>query len=294
MNLYNTDLADNYQIGNLSDVVRAGKWTIDKQAEYIKLVAEDLNGDGVMDLNDQYGLIAGDAKDLQYFFVASGGMIAKKNAEGAITLTLNNDRTITLIDKWLDMMAPEISAIPNRFTGITSDFYNATYNIFWSGRALFIDGILNSVETASAISDFGYKVIPLPKFDEAQDRYYTMSDNIGMLFCVPMNSADPAFTGYMIEALSYLSHTTTLPTYYEKCCKIKSIYDEDSAEMIDLAMSGQICDIGFIYNIGGLASIINWNIPINFANNFASLYASAESKAEQDIINIYEKISALD
>ena len=42
---------------------------------------------------------------------------------------------------------------------------------------------------------------PLSKLDEKQSQYYTMMDNIGMLFCVPVNAPDPAFTGYMLDTL---------------------------------------------------------------------------------------------
>jgi len=294
MLLYNTDMADQYHIGNLADVVRAGKWTIDKQGELVKLVASDLNGDTAMGLEDQYGLIADDRKDLQYFLVAAGGMIAKKNTAGQIELSLNNDKTVQLIDLWLDMMSPSYSVIPTNFSSVTTNFYSDSYNIFWSGRALFLDGMLNEVESASSKADFGYKVLPLPKLDEQQAVHYTMTDNIGMLFCVPINVYDPSFTGYMLEALSYVSSSTTLPTYYEKCCKIKSVYDEDSAEMIDLAMSNQICDIGFIYDIGDLDSILNSSIPRAMQNNFASLYSSKEGAALEAIENIHNKMAEFD
>ena len=288
MLLYNTDLAAKYQIGNIADLVREGKWTIDKEIEYVKLVSSDLNGDSKMDLDDQYGLVLGDMKDLQYYFVAAGGKIAKKDENGKIQLTMNNDRTIQLIDKYLELSGKNYTVSPNRFGS-----YDDSYAVFWNGRALFYDGILSSVESASSRATFDYKALPLPKLDEEQSQYYTMMDNIGLLFCVPVNAPDPEFTGYMLEALSYVSDSTTLPTYYEKCCKIKSVYDEDSAEMIDIAMSGQICDIGFLYDIGGLAGILNSQIPSGTKNNFVSLYAAREEKAKQKIADIYEKLNEL-
>ena len=103
MLLYNTNLAAKYKIGNIADLVREGKWTIDKEIEYVKLVSSDLNGDSKMDLEDQFGLVLGDNKDLQYYFVAAGGTIAKKDENGKIQLTINNERTIQLIDKYLEL-----------------------------------------------------------------------------------------------------------------------------------------------------------------------------------------------
>ena len=193
-----------------------------------------------------------------------------------------------MIDKYLELSGKNYTVSPNRFGS-----YDDSYAVFWNGRALFYDGILSSVESASSRATFDYKALPLPKLDEEQSQYYTMMDNIGLLFCVPVNAPDPEFTGYMLEALSYVSDSTTLPTYYEKCCKIKSVYDEDSAEMIDITMSGQICDIGFLYDIGGLAGILNSQIPSGTKNNFVSLYAAREEKAKQKIADIYEKLNEL-
>ena len=142
--------------------------------------------------------------------------------------------------------------------------------------------------SASAKADFDYKMLPLPKFDEAQEKYYTMSDNIGLLFGVPANAPDRDFSGYMLEALSCISHTTTLPAYYEINCKVKSVYDEDSADMMDLAIDGLVFDVGFMYDIGGLPSILTSSIPSARSNDLSSLYAGMESSAKEALKKLNE------
>ena len=286
--LYNCDLGRTFGIDNIADLVRSGKWTIDKEIEYVKLAAADLNGDGVMDQNDRYGFIAGDMKDLFYFNIAAGNFVARKNSSGEIELSLNNERTIVLIDKWLTMMYREIALFPQDLSGKVDNIYSGSGAIFWGGNCLFRTIGLRGIMSASAKADFDYKMLPLPKFDEAQEKYYTMSDNIGLLFGVPANAPDRDFSGYMLEALSCISHTTTLPAYYEINCKVKSVYDEDSADMMDLAIDGLVFDVGFLYDIGGLPSILTSSIPSARSNDLSSLYAGMESSAKEALKKLNE------
>ena len=116
----------------------------------------------------------------------------------------------------------------------------------------------------------------MPKYDEQQEKYLTQPDDITLMFGIPATASDPDFCGFMPEALSYESSFTTLPTYYETCCKTKYAYDEESAEMIDLAMDGVIYDIGFIFNLGGLRDIL---LTTARGINFASMYAGKEESA---------------
>ena len=281
MQVYNRDLGETFGIGNIADLVRSGKWTIDKEIEYAKLAATDLNGDGVMDQNDRYGFIAGDKKDLFYFNIAAGNFIAKKNGSGEIELSLNNERTVELIDKWLILMDREIALFPQDLNGKVDNIWNGAAAIFYSGNSLLKTMTLLGVMDMSSEADFDYMMLPVPKFDESQEKYYTMSDNIGLLFGVPVNAPDRDFSGYMLEALSCISHTTTLPAYYDVSCKVKSVFDEDSADMMDLAIDGLVFDVGFLYNIGGLPSILTSSIPSARSNDLSSLYAGMESSARE-------------
>jgi hypothetical protein len=56
--MFSKTLAQNYDVGNLYELVSTGKWTLDKMSEMVRMTAKDLNGDGKMDLDDQYGLFS--------------------------------------------------------------------------------------------------------------------------------------------------------------------------------------------------------------------------------------------
>ncbi|MCL2160158.1 MAG: hypothetical protein FWH48_12185, partial [Oscillospiraceae bacterium] len=52
---FNKQLAADYQLENLYDVVRDNRWTIDKYYSLAKGLSRDLNNDGKMDFNDFWG-----------------------------------------------------------------------------------------------------------------------------------------------------------------------------------------------------------------------------------------------
>jgi len=287
---YNVELADEYKLGNLVDYVREGTWTLDKMDEIGRNVANDVNQDGKMDNQDMYSLMAGAYKDVG-MFAAAGNTIAKNDGKGNLEISMNTERMVNSIDKILKLLDKSVSAIPNDFSRYTSDHYGYADAIFCGGQAFYQSSLLLQLQQYSSKCDFPYKVLPMPKYDENQEKYLTQSDDISMLFGIPATAADPDFCGFMLEALSYESSTSTLPIYYETCVKTKYAYDEESAEMVDLAMSGLITDVGFIYNLGGLRDILISNITQERQNRFASLYAAKEEAAMTAINDLLASFS---
>lgn len=55
----NKRLEEKYNVPDMYELVRDGKWTLDKLMELSELASADLNVDIVMDDNDQYGYLTG-------------------------------------------------------------------------------------------------------------------------------------------------------------------------------------------------------------------------------------------
>lgn len=90
-------------------------------------------------------------------------------------------------------------------------------------------------------TDFG--IIPYPKFEESQDRYYSRVCYY-MPSVVPISCADPGFVGYALQALNFESYATVIPAYYDISLKGKVSRDNDSAEMLDVIFNSRVIDIG--------------------------------------------------
>ena len=287
---YNNDLAKNYQLGDAVQLVRDGKWTLDIMTQWCEAFATDLDGDGKMTLSDYYGMGMDSYNAFAAFYFAADNNIVNKDSDGKFILQMNTERTVETIDKILKLTDPQISFYCNDVMGQSDDFWYSFYHKFRDEQQLFFPTFPHMLADASAECEFIYTIIPMPKFDETQEKYLTIVDYYGgLLFGIPTIAPAPDFSAFMLEALSYASNDTTLTAYYETTCKYKYSYNEDSSEMLDLIFDGIVYDYGYFNNIGGLTSIINADIPKKKQNNFTSLYQKRELKA----LSALEEIEAL-
>ncbi len=281
---HNRDKLKDYKLESVVDLVRAGKWTGDKMNEYCKAVTQDVNNDGKMWIEDNYGIGFDSYNGFTAMMYGFGNKLLKNTGDG-LEISMNNDHTIESIDEGLKII--ENGLFCNDFEGkVDFDFWSTSSKLFYENQNLFVTCFPHSLKTYSEKCSFDYGVIPFPKFDEDQEKYYTMPDIWSMLFTIPITNPDPDFSGFMLEALSSESKTV-LYNYYELTCKIKHVYDEDSAEMLDLIFDGIVYDLGNIFKVG-LSGIYD-SIARARTNNFASAYASKEESAKNKLSEIMEK-----
>lgn len=282
--VYNRDMLNDYKLGGAVDLVREGKWTADVMKEYTKAIYADVNNDGKMSIEDNWGVGFDSYNAFSALMYAFGSRITKSD-NGNIELVMNSDHTISAIDKGLAIV--ENGLFCNDFEGkVDFDFWSTSSKMFYAKQELFTMSFPHSLKRYSENCDFDYGIIPLPKYDESQEKYYTMADVFCMLFGIPITTPDPDFSGFMLEALSSDSQDV-LYNYYELTCKVKHTYDEDSAEMLDLIFDGIVYDLGMVYDIG-LKNILR-NISDSKENKFASLYAAAEPGAKEELNNLLDK-----
>ena len=283
---FNRAMTEDYHLGNLFDAVREGKWTVDRMETMSKTVTRDVDGNGLYDYKDQFGLGV-ERYNFCVMVYGCGNTITTKNKDDIPVLGMNTPRILTSIDKLLTFCGDQtltffVEDYDGKYTG---DYWDMGFDLFIDGRLLFFADFPQTLKKMSADCPFDYGVIPFPKLDEAQEEYYTLTAS-AMLITVPITNAKPDFAGFMLEALTAESKYTSLPAYYETSCKTKYMYDEDSAEMLDLTFAGIIYDLGMLYNLGGLYGILAEQIPVSRTNNFSSLYAAAESRAQGELDKI--------
>nr|MBQ4320582.1 hypothetical protein [Clostridia bacterium] len=275
---FNRDMAVDFDLGNPFDYVRDGSWTIDMMTEHAKKVSADLDGDGDIDQHDRHG-VGFEWYNTQVMAFATDNVICGKDADDIPVLKMNTPRMISSLDKIMALCSDKtIMHFVQEYNGkYDGDYYSMSGDMFKDGRLLYCASFPQAFKDMSANCKDEYGVIPYPKYDEAQEKYYTLSAQ-AMLITVPVTTATPDFSGFMLEALSAYSSYTTLPAYYETNCKTKYMYDEDSAEMLDITFDGLIYDLGQLYNWGKIFDVIT-NVAKAGENNFASQYAAVEAAA---------------
>ena len=117
---FNKDLADEYNVGDIYDIVRQGNWTIDKLTRCCKLVSNDINGDSVMDYKDQWGML-GSGNIAITFMWSCGGMFGNINSSGEVDFTLDDETNINALNKSYDFFSQrDLVLDANRIPAITS------------------------------------------------------------------------------------------------------------------------------------------------------------------------------
>jgi hypothetical protein len=269
---FNKELHANLGLEDPYAMVREGRWTMDAFNSMIRDVTRDLNGDGILNNEDQFGVLrhGGVLGSYNYF---AGESIVTRTHDGSLAITFNNERTISAIDKGIAMMQGNDT--------FAASGWEEGQNMFANGQALFYMEVMDKTGQLRDM-EIPFGVLPPPKLDELQERHYTTVHDHGQFFCIPMNTSDPARTGFILEALAEASTDTLKRAYYDLNLTQKFVRDEDSVEMIELAMQGTIFDIGNIFNLGSITEIVH-NAINRRDNFFASAFEASYDRAAANL-----------
>ncbi len=273
---FNKKLMKDYKLASPYEKVEADTWTYDALTEDCKLFSADLDGNGTWNEEDQWGILFYNVRDYPIYFETP---YCVKGKDGYPELTIWCDRFVDAYAKIFDFMSPLHCG--RQFAP------DADQKIFSEDRALFYQAPLRYAALfRDNTSDFG--IVPFPKFDETQERYYTpVVDNLSVL-CVPKTVKDPTLCGTMMEALCAESSRTVVPEYYEVALTRKYARDAESEAMLDLIRENVWFDIGFVYsqalnNLGGFIDIIKNDNP-----DIASCWASGKPGYESALKTLIE------
>ncbi len=296
--LFSKNVVDMYKLESPYDVVKSGRWTLDHMITDAKTVSADLNGSGEADENDRYGVEAW--QDACFGFIHStGSRFGVLNDKGEPELTFYNERMVNSWEKLIDFMQTDncLALKPgddalNKIGG--SQEINDTLRVLLeTDRALYAFATINTIlALRQSNADFG--VIPMPKYDEAQEHYYSTSHGYATtMLSIPVTVSDPSRSGLILEAFAAKSMELVTPAFYDVTLTGKSIRDDESAEMLDIIFGGKVYDIGYFYQWGNLT-----NLAMNAFNakdkNIASLWEGAKTAAEQGVADAQKVFGTLE
>ena len=284
---FNKDMLEDYRLEDPYQLVADGKWTIEKMHQMASGTSEDLDGNGKLDYNDQWGVVT-ETYNAYTFLIGSGNVICAKDKDDLPYLALNTESAVKALELASELLTDENTTI--LVDSHTSDLWDTVWSVFDTGRALFCEGaLMNTPKLRNYDLTFG--ILPSPKLDEAQkDYYHTISVWNASLMSIPATVTDSGEVGQMLEILAAASYDTLRPAYYELQLKNKLIRDTDSEAMLDIIFSTITFDLGAVYDFGGLF----WGV-MNIGNgksSFASKYSSCETSAKAAIDKLIEQINA--
>lgn len=294
---FNQGIVGEFDLEDPYALVEQNKWTIDKMLEMASAVSVDVNGDSVFDHNDKYGMLTDESANGSFVTLVAGAGItlAAKDEKGMIVPNIMTEKVQEMITKCSTVLKKTDCAVSSEELfkmGDVSGYDNAydyPRDLFAQGHFLFYSSGISSMEQFRDMQqDFG--IVPNPKFNESQEKYYHKIDTYALIFGVPICASDMERVGAVLEYSAWLSHQTLLPAYYETTVKGKRLRDDKAIEMLDLIKGSMLYDFSDIYDLGGAQILYNaYN-----SGNLASTYSKGEKAYQKKIDKLMTDLNALE
>ena len=291
--LFNKTLTDKAGIPNLYDTVREGKWTLDLLQTYAESIAVDVNGDGEMKWGEDVFGVGLQDESVSPLLIGTGAKLIELNPDGTYNYRLNSEQVVSAMERINGFMKKSNSNFVlncNRYDGMANQWIEFR-KIFMADQMGFYILALSGVNLIAGDMQSDFGIIPVPKLNEAQDRYYsTFQYGNAHSLSVPKSAQDLTRTGLITEALQMFSHDTILPAYYDYTLTNRNARDTDSAEMLDLIFASRNFDISLAYNNKtGVLSFLQTNAVAD-SFDYASKEAANRQKVEKAMDEIIEKV----
>lgn len=285
--VYNTSLAEKYDLPDIFDIVLEEQWTLDKMYEITGGIALDLNGDDQFKVeDDQFGIIVGDYTHLMnYQFTCDSNFITFDKATNTFVDTFDIEKVSTIVEKVNKLFYDD-----NR--GIMDPNY---IEIFHEGRSLIRSAYVGSIIAHQDMED-SFTPIPYPKFDLEQEHYQSMMTGSVQVMTVPNTVTNTAAVGLIIEALSEASHGDLMNAVYEKVLSYQTMRTEKASATLKLIHESLIVDFGYLAVNGGQPNEMNWVVGVlvdNKSTDVASYYASRKKAVDKYFSDILEAYRTL-
>ena len=284
---FNKQIIIDNNLENPYELVDNQKWTYTKMLEMASNLYSDNNGDGVKDQNDSYGLCTA-AIHYDAFFTGAGLETVVKDANDQLVLSssFNSEKTVKLLEDVYNFM----------WNG-KDGYHGSTGAVFSLGNTLFtLDRSYMGLLRKDDIT-FEYGIVPVPKFDEQQEKYVTCMAFPFTMYEISAACKDPEVAAATLECLCSEGYRNVTPMLFETSMKLKYSSDNEASRMYDIIRDGVSIDMGrlFCTELQNFPYSLFRNICENKAptNTWASSYKAAARIMEKALQNINSSLAAL-
>ncbi len=279
---FNGELINQFGLENPFDLVKSGKWTIEKMIEMSENVTADLNNDGkIKEADDRYAMLTQNVPNRAWqdaFNINTYGI----GDSGEYELLPLKESTVTVSELLFDYIHSD-GYILNMETVDFKDFTKPLAE----NRALFMQNYLYATESDYLRNmEYDYGIVPYPKADEAQEGYHTTIATATSFLFVPKTVKNRSLTAKVMEAMSCFSTDTVIPAYYETALKDKYSRDENTKEMLNLIRE----TANFSFDLMHSRQLTSYPayLLLDSEGRLASFYDSTKESRIADLANLME------
>ena len=292
--IFNKDMQKTYSatVPNPYQTARDGEWTLDYFNNVIQGISAD-NGDGVWNELDTYGFINTWEYGNTFFIGSDLRYINNTGSDGEISLFLSDK---SQMEKALNVLELSQAIYHNNNASFMSPpgQEGLGQTAFKENRGLFYGEVVNHLTPLTQEMETEFGILPVPKYDKAQEFYRTWTHASGSTFCITsaVKEDQKETMGLMLEAYAILSHQYLKPAYYDIMLTSRNVHDAESAEMMDLMFANRIYEMSFYFqgNFGFFElfkSATNDN-----SDKFSSQYASQAKGFDSKVARLLKKLES--
>ena len=244
---FNQELVNNGLGGGsqeIFDLVNSGNWTLEEFETYIKMFTADDDGIDGMTKDDSFGYATNTYTAVDAFMFCSDISVSGRTKDGEVKLYGVSEK--------LTNLASTLHRIIN--TSGTTYIQNGEdseiddhVGMMLKGKTAFTTDHLQSAVDLRA-SEIDYGILPYPKYDMSQEKYYSITMDFSTAFAIPKSaSEDVDFVGAITEAMAFYSYQHVRDALYSTVLKYRDAKDESSSRCIDIILENPRYDFAYIY-----------------------------------------------
>lgn len=285
---FNKDIWDRYSLPDPYAIVDEGKWTIDEFGSIVSKVSEDLDGNGVLDGHDLWGLLADPP---EYLLSGCGVLYTSKDENDMPYIDCINEHTVTALEKVKAVLsdAEHVTDYTSFAKGMDTSSYPHIFDYarsrFAAGQMLVIGNCADDIRQLAGMED-RYGILPTPKLDENQSEYYHLIDANAPMWGFSSNQKDVKLASAATEMWAYLSDDL-VEAFYEVTMKKKRADAPEDARMLDLVRSSVRYEITYVVDVG-IGSVITKAYE---SGNLMSTYQKQQKLITKKLAGIEKKLA---
>ncbi len=236
---FNKKMLEDHGLESPYDLVDKNQWTLDKMIAMSENIYRDNNGNNTVDDEDTFAFNVRSNVYLDPFYYGSGLTTMDKNSDGVPVVSddFASEKAADLVSKVRSYL------LDGNYAQITN------MNVFLGGRALFS---YNTVQLASKElqeSDFDFGLVPVPKYDSAQENFSTVLGFPYTLYCISSGSQNSENAAIVLECMASEGYRQVTPVLFEVCMKYKYASDDKTSQMYDILRETTSFDIGRLFTM---------------------------------------------
>ena len=253
----NKQMLTDYSLASPYTLVQEGAWTMDKAGELIRAVATDVDGDGRINTDDQFGLATHGDVSLA-LLIGGGQSLLTKNADNIPQWSSLSEAVYNISAKtheiffdtnvvFMDGMTPQGK---NTAAVVNSNIIDH----FSAGKSLFLCEVLGHAKILRGMdNDFG--ILPVPKYAEDAD-YTTFVARSAQVLMIPVTAGPDALhrTAVILDNLCAESFRTVRQAYYDVQLNGKTIRDEESRDMLEIIFANRRYEMAYLFGLNDLGA----------------------------------------